>query len=66
MAARVDGRYRRVLYSSGRVEVVVGRLAPGRHSLLFIVADYQETKNTEDASKTLPNTRRYSTTFSVR
>ena len=66
MAARVDGRYRRVLYGSGRVEVVVGRLAPGRHSLLFIVADYQETKNTEDASKTLPNTRRYSATFTVR
>ena len=66
MVARVDGRYRRVLYGSGRVQVVVGRLAPGRHSLLFIVADYQETKNTEDASKTLPNTRRYSTTFFVR
>jgi subtilisin family serine protease len=67
MVARVDGRYRRVLDGShGRAAVVVGRLAPGRHSLLFIVADYQETKNTEDASKTLPNTRRYSTTFFVR
>jgi hypothetical protein len=67
MLARVDRRYRRVLLgSNGRVEVVVGRLAPGRHSLLFIAADYQETKNTEDASKTLPNTRRYSTTFLVR
>jgi subtilisin family serine protease len=67
VVARVDSRYRRVLYGrNGRVEVVVGRLAPGRHSLLFIVADYQETKNTEDASKTLPNTRRYVTTFVVR
>ena len=67
MVARVDGRYRRVLSgANGRVQVVVGRLAPGRHSLLFIVGDYQETKNTEDASKTLPNTRRYSTTFVVR
>ena len=67
MLARVDRRYRRVLLgANGRVEVVVGRLAPGRHSLLFIAADYQETKNTEDASKTLPNTRRYSTTFFVR
>jgi len=54
------------LGANGRVEVLVGRLAPGRHSLLFIVADYQETKNTEDASKTLPNTRRYSATFVVR
>jgi hypothetical protein len=67
MLARVDRRYRRVLLgANGRVEVLVGRLAPGRHSLLFIVADYQETKNTEDASKTLPNTRRYSATFVVR
>ena len=67
MVARVDGRYRRVLSgANGRVQVVVGRLAPGRHSLLFTVGDYQETKNTEDASKTLPNTRRYSTTFDVR
>jgi hypothetical protein len=66
MLARVDGRYRRVLYDSRRAEVVLGRLAPGRHTLVFVVADYQETKNTEDASKTLPNTRRYSTTFFVR
>jgi hypothetical protein len=65
--ARVDRRYRRVLYGRrGRFEVVVGRLARGRHTLVFSVADYQETKNTEDASKTLPNTRRYSATFFVR
>jgi subtilisin family serine protease len=65
--ARVDGRYRRVrLGRSGRVRVAVGSLAPGRHSLLFIAADYQETKNTEDATKTLPNTRRYRASFVVR
>jgi hypothetical protein len=67
MLARVDRGYRRVLLgANGRVDVPVGRLARGRHSLLFVVADYQETKNTEDATKTLPNTRRYSTTFLVR
>jgi subtilisin family serine protease len=67
MVARVDRRYRRVLLgANGGVEVLVGRLAPGRHSLLFIAADYLEKKNTEDESKTLPNTRRYSTTFVVR
>jgi hypothetical protein len=67
MLARVDRRDRRVLLgANGRVEIPVGRLTPGRHSLLFVVADYQETKNTEDESKTLPNTRRYSTTFVVR
>jgi subtilisin family serine protease len=67
VVARVDRRYRRVLYGRrGRFEVVVGRLARGRHTLVFSVADYQETKNTEDASKTLPNTRRYSASFRVR
>jgi hypothetical protein len=66
LTARVDGRYRRVLYRSGRVEVVLHGPARGRHALLFSVADYQETKNTEDASKTQPNTRRYSAAFFVR
>ena len=66
MVARVDRRYLRVLYRGARVQVPLGRLGRGRHALVFTVADYQETKNTEDASKTLPNTRRLSTTFLVR
>jgi hypothetical protein len=67
MVARVDRRYRRVLYGrNGRVAVQLGALARGRHTLVFIVADYQETKNTEDAAKTLPNTRRYRATFILR
>ena len=66
MLAQVDGRYRRVLYRGARVEIPLGRLARGRHQLVFSVADYQETKNTEDASKTLPNTRRLAATFVVR
>jgi hypothetical protein len=66
MTARVDGRLRRVLYRGARVRVQLGRLGRGRHTLVFLVADYQETKNTEDASKTLPNTRRLVTTFFVR
>jgi hypothetical protein len=66
MLARVDGRLRRISYRGTRVEVVAGRLSPGRHTLVFIVSDYQETKNTEDAEKTLPNTRRLFARFSVR
>jgi hypothetical protein len=66
MTARVDGRFRRVLYRGARVQVPIGRLSHGRHTLVFVVADYQETKNTEDASKTLPNTRRLRATFFVR
>jgi subtilisin family serine protease len=65
--ARVDRRFRRVLFDPARglVEVTTGRLSRGRHRLLFNAADYQETKNTEDATKTLPNTRRVSLTFRV-
>jgi subtilisin family serine protease len=68
MLALVDGHARSVLYrpTTGRVEIVVKRLARGRHRLEFAVADYQETKNNENSSRTLPNTRRLVTTFAVR
>jgi subtilisin family serine protease len=68
LLARVDGRVRRVLYqpAGGRVEVQLRGIDRGRHTLLFTAADYQETKNTEDASTTLPNTRHLSATFTVR
>ena len=66
--AAVGGRSSSILYrpSTGIVELRVGRLAPGRHRLLFSVADYQETKNDEDAARTLPNTRVISVGFVVR
>jgi hypothetical protein len=68
MFATVDGHSARILYrpSTGIVELNAGRLARGRHRLLFSVADYQETKNTEDAARTLPNTRVISIGFVVR
>jgi hypothetical protein len=68
MFATVDGHSARILYrpSTGIVELNAGRLARGRHRLLFSVADYQETKNTEDAATTLPNTRVISIGFVVR
>jgi hypothetical protein len=66
MVARVDGKFRHIVYRGGRVEVRVGRLLPRRHTLVFSASDYQETKNTEDAEKTLPNTRRLVARFAVR
>ena len=68
LLARVGGRSPSILYrpSTGIVSLGVGRLAPGRHRLLFSVADYQETKNNEDAARTLPNTRVISVGFVVR
>jgi subtilisin family serine protease len=67
MLATVDGRSAGIVYltSSGVAELHI-RLKPGRHRLRFSVADYQETKNTEDGARTLPNTRVLSKTFAVR
>ncbi len=66
--ARIDNRFRGIRFDPARglVEVATGGLSRGRHRLLFNAADYQETKNTEDGAKTLPNTRRLLTTFRVR
>jgi hypothetical protein len=68
LLALVDGHYHPIVYrpASGRVEVELGRLTRGRHRLFLSVADYQETKNNENASGTLMNTRRLSATFTVR
>ena len=69
LLALVDGHYRPLVYrpSTGRVDVVLGRkVARGRHRLVFSVADCQETKNNEDNSRTLPNTRRPLDDFTVR
>jgi subtilisin family serine protease len=68
MLAQIDGRYRSILFTPARglVQVALGRVTPGRHRLVFTASDYQETKNTENAHATLPNTRRLATTFVVR
>jgi hypothetical protein len=64
----VDGKFGRVVYSprTGQARLFVGKLKPGRHRLVFGASDWQETKNDENASGTLMNTRRVSTTFVVR
>jgi hypothetical protein len=68
LAARVDGRYRRIVYApqKGLARVEVGRLARGRHRLVFTASDRQESKNNENAARTLPNTRRLAASFTVR
>ena len=68
MLAQVDGRLRRIRYrsSNGVTQVDLRGIARGRHRLVLTASDYQETKNTEDANATLPNTRRFVTSFRVR
>ncbi len=53
-----------VSLAKGVVSVQVGSLS-GKHSIELLVSDYQETKNMEDVSRILPNTRDYAGTFTA-
>jgi hypothetical protein len=65
--ARVDGASATVSYAAGRVRVLASsRLARGRHRLVFTVADYQETKNSESVVGILSNTTVLNASFRVR
>ena len=46
--------------------VGLGTTAPGRHTLVFTAADYQELKNMENVPRILPNTTTFSAAFRVR
>ncbi len=47
------------------VSIPTGGLATGTHRLRVQVSDYQESKNTENLARILPNTRVVSTVFTV-
>ena len=68
LLAQVDGSYRRIVWD--RAHSLVGIRIPGTrrgsHKLIFTVSDYQEAKNNENATATLPNTRKLTTSFVVR
>jgi hypothetical protein len=68
MTGSVDGRPRRLVWDSkhGLVQVRLPALARGRHTLVFAVSDYQESKNNENAATVLPNTRHFTATFTSR
>jgi subtilisin family serine protease len=62
--ASIDGDLVRATYRNGVVSISSRGVAPGRHRLRLRVSDYQETKNTENVARILPNTR--TATFTVR
>jgi hypothetical protein len=64
--ARLDGNGIAARYDGGRIRIVSGRIPRGRHVLRVSVADYQETKNNENVSRILPNTRVFQRTIVVR
>ncbi|CAN5814216.1 hypothetical protein BH18ACT13_BH18ACT13_09150 [soil metagenome] len=66
VSASVDGEGTSASFRRGVVRIPTGGLAPGGHRLRLRVSDYQETKNTENVSRILPNTRTFTATFTIR
>ena len=64
--ASIDGDLVRATYRKGVVSISSRGVAPGMHRLRVRVSDYQETKNTENVARILPNTRTLTATFRVR
>jgi subtilisin family serine protease len=64
--ASLDGENVSTLFRDGVVRISTDGLAAGRHRLRIRVSDYQETKNTENVARILPNTRTLTATFTVR
>jgi subtilisin family serine protease len=66
--AAVDGRPRAARYDPRRHVVSLGvrGLAPGRHRVVVTLSDYQESKNTENVARILPNTARLRAAFRLR
>jgi len=62
----VDGQSVEAAYGPGLVRIPTLGLAPGKHRLRLRVSDYQETKNTENVARILPNTRVLTATFTIR
>jgi hypothetical protein len=68
VSASIDGRSVPAAYEArtGRVLILVSRLAAGTHRLSVRASDYQETKNEEYIGHVLPNTATLTTSFTVR
>jgi catechol 2,3-dioxygenase-like lactoylglutathione lyase family enzyme len=64
--AWVDDERMGAAFRNGFVRVRTAGLLPGRHRLRLQVSDYQETKNTENVARILPNTTILSTTITIR
>jgi subtilisin family serine protease len=66
VVASVDGSSTSASFRGGVVRISTIGLEPGRHRFSLKVSDYQETKNTENVARILPNTRTLTANFIVR
>ena len=64
--ATVDGARVRWRLRRSVISISTSGLASGGHRLRLRVSDYQESKNTENVARILPNTRTLTVTFRVR
>jgi subtilisin family serine protease len=62
----VDGASMRWTLRRGAISIPTAGLSTGTHRLTVRVSDYQESKNTENVARILPNTRVATFTFRVR
>jgi subtilisin family serine protease len=62
----VDGSARPWTIRRGVISIPTGGLSPGAHGLRVRVSDFQESKNTENVARILPNTRWLTAMFRVR
>ena len=62
IVATLDGKRVATRFAAGVIRIAATK---GRHRLVLSVADYQETKNTEDVVKILPNTATLRATVAV-
>jgi len=63
--ARVNGRTRRARIRGSVLSIDTRGLRVGAHRLVIRLSDYQETRNNENVSRILPNTRTLSLGFRV-
>ena len=61
----VDGSSRRGTLRGRLLSIPTGGLTAGTHRLRVRASDYQESKNTENVARILPNTRWFTATFTV-
>ena len=62
----VDGSSRRGTLRGRLLSIPTGGLTAGTHRLRIRASDYQESKNTENVARILPNTRWFTATFTIR
>ena len=62
----VDGSSRSGTLRGDLLSIPTGGLPAGTHRLRLRVSDYQESKNTENVARILPNTRWLTATFTIR